>query len=234
VERDRRAFEDKLARTAEVFLGYRNGDELVAFGAVDVLERSVEGRTHGILFTHWAALHPDLRGRNVIQKVGARYFLRYRLAHPLRPVHWLFTASTFQSYLLLARNFQTFWPRPGAPWPARERRLVDEVMAESEARGWDPVAGVLERDGASRYREGVVEDDPKLLDHPTLGPVIRFYHLQNPGQGKGDSLGCLCPLTLANCLSWAVAALSRGLLRARRRAAEGVDRGEGPAASWLE
>src|SRR6185436_13104055 len=115
------------------------------------------------LLTHWAALHPDLRGRNVIQKVGARYFLRYRIAHPLRPVHWLFTASTFQSYLLLARNFQTFWPRPGAPWPARERRLVDEVMAESADRGWDPVAGVLKRDGASRYREGLVEDDPKLL-----------------------------------------------------------------------
>jgi hypothetical protein len=59
VERDRRAFEDKLARTREVFLGYRRGHELVAFGAVDVLERTVDGRTHGILFTPWAALHPS-------------------------------------------------------------------------------------------------------------------------------------------------------------------------------
>jgi hypothetical protein len=211
VERDRRAFEDKLASTREVFLGYRRRDELVAFGAVDVLERSVEGRTHGILFTHWAALHPDVRGRNVIQRVGARYFLRYRIAHPLRPVHWLFTASTFQSYLLLARNFRTFWPRPGSPWPARERRLVNDVMADGADRSWDPAAGVLKRHRASRYREGVVEDDPGLLQHPTLGPVIRFYHLQNPGQGDGDSLACLCPLTVTNCFSWARAALVRSL-----------------------
>ncbi len=58
-------------------------------------------------------------------------------------------------------------------------------MAEDRDTGWGSEAGVLVRDGASRYREGVVEDDPKLLDHPVLGPVIRFYHLQNPGQDQG-------------------------------------------------
>ena len=225
VERDRTAFEDKLARTREVFLGYRRGREMVAFGAVDLIERAIDGRTYGLLVTHWAALHPDVRGRNVIQRVGARYFLRYRMTHPLRPVHWLFTASTFQSYLLLARNFRTFWPRPGAAWPARERRLVAAVMAEGGDHGWDPETGVLERHGASRYREGVVDDDPELLDHPTLGPMIRFYRRQNPGQDQGDSLACLCPLTPANCLSWARVALARSLRRTTRASRRAPDPG---------
>lgn len=220
VERDRRTFADKLARTHEVFLGYLPGDELVAFGAVDTVERAIDGTSHTVLYTHWAVLDPRVRGRNVIQRVGFRYFLRARLRHLLRPIHWMFTASTFQSYLLLARNYETFWPRAGAAWPARERALVDSVMEESGDSGWDREAGVLRRKGTSRYREGVVDDDPRLLDHPTLGPVIRFYRGQNPGQVEGDSLLCLCPLSLANCWSWARTALGRSLRRERRRGAD--------------
>jgi hypothetical protein len=208
VERDRRAFEDKLARTHEVFLGHVDTGELVAFGAVDTFEREIEGRTHGILCTHWAALDPRVRGCNVIHRAGLRYILRYRFRNPLRPLYWMFTASTFQSYLLLVRNFETFWPRPGAAFPARERALVDAVMRESDP-GWDPDAGVLRRRGASRYREGVVDDDARLLGHPVVGPAVTFYREKNPGQVEGDSLLCLCPLSAANCWAMARAGLRR-------------------------
>ncbi len=170
VQRDRSAFEAKLARTEEVFLGRLPSDELVAFGAVDTLEDTIEGRTHALLYTHWAMLDPRVRGCNVIQRVGLRCFLRHRLRHPLRPVYWLFSASTYQSYLLLVRNFERFWPKLSVSWPSTERALVEAVMIASGDDGWDPEAGVLRRKGSSRYREGIVDDEPALLDHPTLGP----------------------------------------------------------------
>src|SRR5262249_8502085 len=105
---------------------------------------------------------------------------------------------------------------PGAPWPRRERALLEAVMARGADPAWDPEAGVLRRKGASRYREGVVDDEPAILDHPTLGPAIRFYRHRNPRHAGGGSLLCLGPLPASAGGSWARAALRR-VLRGRRR-----------------
>ncbi len=198
VQRNRGDFEDKLARTGEVFLGRARDGSLVAFGAVDVIEVDVGHGTETLLYTNWAAIDPAHRGTNVIQRVGFRYFLRARLRHPLRPIYWLFTASTYTSYLLLVRNYRAYWPRREEDTPAHPRALLDAAMRRAEPSTWDASAGVLRRHGASRYREGVVDDEPAVLDHPTLGPAVRYYRARNAGQGEGDSLACLCPLTAAN------------------------------------
>jgi hypothetical protein len=209
VQRDRRAFEDKLARIDEVFLGHLPTNELVVFGAVDVVEVDHERRTDALIYTHWAVIDPRFRGSNVIQHVGLRFLLRYRARHPLRAVYWMFTASTFHSYLLLVNNFATYWPRPGVAWPSRERTLVSAAMRLRSEPSWDEEAGVLRRKGASRYREGVVDDEPALLHHPVIGAALRFYRAENPGQPEGDSLVCLCPLSAANAWSCARAVAGR-------------------------
>jgi hypothetical protein len=216
VQRDRPSFERKLSHTGEVWLAHLPGGELVGFGAVDMIEVEHEGRTYALFYTHWGVLAPQLRGRNVSQRVGLRCFLRYRMRHPLRPVYWLFTASTFHSYLLLARNAATYWPRPGTPCPPRERAILAAAMQKLGDPTWDPDAGVLRRNGASRYREGVVDDDPTILDHPVVGAAVRFYREQNPRQVEGDSLVCLCPFSVGNWLWCARAVLGRmGVSRVR-------------------
>ena len=72
VQRDRSAFEAKLAMVGEVFLGYLPTNEIVAFGAVDVIEVEHEGRTHALLYTHWAVYDPKVRGSNLTQRAGLR------------------------------------------------------------------------------------------------------------------------------------------------------------------
>ncbi len=89
---------------------------------------------------------------------------------------------------------------------------------------------MLRRKGASRYREGVVDDDPRVLAHPVVGPAVRFYRERNPRQVEGDSLVCLCPLSLSNWLWCARSALARG--QRRRSGSVAVSRPEvaGPLA----
>jgi hypothetical protein len=204
VRRDQGAFEAKLASSEEVFLGRTNG-KLAAFGAVDTLTSTYGGRAHGIILTHWAALDPSVRGNNVIQRVGLRYFVRFRARHPRTPAYWMFGASTFKSYLLLPRNCAEFWPRRGHEWPARERALVRDVMERSNDSGWDPERGTIRRFGVSRYVEGVVDDAPEVLRDPD----VRYYRALNPGQRDGDTLVCLCPLHLTQWASIARASFRR-------------------------
>ena len=225
VERERVPFEKKLLSTSEVFLGEDAAGDLVLFGAVEVLTRAWEGESYGMLFTHWAALDPRHRGNNILQKIGLKYYLKYQLRHPTRMVYWILGASTFKSYLLLVHNFLEFWPRRDVAWPDRERALVAGVMGEAQDANWDEVAGLLRRRGASRYREGVVADEPGV----TLDPDLRFYSELNPAQAEGDTLLCIAPLTAKTWLNMARVG-ARRLLRGRRRARSSSSEG-GPRAA---
>ncbi len=210
--RERAVFDARLSASLEVFVGRLPDGRLVAFGVVDLLVARWRCRPHGLIHTNWAVIDPALRGQNLIQRAGFRSFVKYRLRHPSMRLYWLFGASTYKSYLLLARNFRDYWPRRGHAWPERERALVHDVMARAGGPGWDPSAGVIRRQGVSRYHEGVVDDDPAAL----ADPDVAFYAAANPGQAEGDTLLCICPLDLPNWLAIARRVVSRR--RARRPA----------------
>ena len=100
--------------------------------------------------------------------------------------------------------------------PERERELVRMVMVQERDPGWDPERGVVHRRGATRYRVGVVADEPEAMGDPD----VRFYAERNPGQEQGDTLVALCPLSLRNL--WSM--VGKAMARRRRRAAAGPGR----------
>ncbi len=206
------SFLRSLNATGEVYLCRdRAGGALVGFEANRVVTVALDGRKNTVIFTSYADLDPSFRGMDVLQRIGLRRFLRLKLRYPFRPLYWMFTASTFTSYLLLPRNFTEYWPHPQRPTPAAARALMNAVMRTVGSPEWDPETGVLTRRGKLRYREGVVADDLSVLEDPD----IRFYAAQNPGQATGDSLACLCPLNSRNFLYFL-----RTMLRRERRVRE--------------
>mgnify|MGYP000887921144 CR=1 FL=1 len=189
----------------EVFI-VTQGGFVVGFGGVRVFHPAWRGRRHTLIYTGRVCLRPELRGRNVIQRVGLRYYLRARRAHPWRPVYWLFAASSYKSYLLMPRNFVEYWPRPGVTPPARERALLASVAeAMDPPRAADdehPYADLV-------YVDGSVAIEPEALRDPD----VAYYARINPGHVHGDFVLGLVPLTVSN---WATA-LSRMAARALRR-----------------
>jgi hypothetical protein len=167
VSRSRETFEAALRGYERVSLWRREG-KLVGFAANKAVTVEIQGQPATALYSGWAILAPEVRGRNLLQAEGARCFARCKLQHPLRPTYWVFGASTYKSYLLLPRNFKTYFPRRERPWGGRELAVRDAVMAKLEDPHWDRLAGVIHRFGVSRYREGVVQDDPRVLDHPVV------------------------------------------------------------------
>lgn len=214
VRRERSTFEAKLGKVDEVFLCRNQAGQISAFGAVELVEGNCGG-PYAALVSHWAAFDPEARGTSIPHQLGLHYYVRYRLRHPLTPIYWLFTASTYKSYLLMSRNSSTYWPRPEASWPARERVIVDDVMRKTGEVNWDRETGVIRRFGASRYLEGVVADEPAAL----RDPQVRYYARMNPGQIHGDTLACLCPLSFDNWITIAKSAWRRTMRKLRGSAA---------------
>jgi hypothetical protein len=201
--------EAELRKRQRIALFRMNG-ALLGMAAIDIHPHDFRGRPLVAIATSNVLIRENWRGRNLVQKLGFRTFLKTRLRHPFRPIYWFFDTSSYKSYLLLPRNFRAWWPRFDEPTPEPVAALMDELATRAYGPAWRPARGIVVRSGRKRMRETAA---PLELT-PDSDPNLRFFASANPGHAEGDMLICLCPLTLANWLTLA----RRALMRRQRRA----------------
>jgi len=203
-----RAYAEAELRKRQSLAMFRMNGALLGVASIDVYPARFRGRRLGIISTTHVLLRENWRGRNLLQRLGLRTFLRTRLRYPFRPIYWFFDSFSYKSYLLLPRNFVDYWPRHDAPTPERYAALIDELATRSYGPAWRPARGVVVRSGQKRLRESAAPVAPGSDSDPDVG----FFTRTNPGHAEGDMLVCLCPLNLRNWLS-----VGRKMLQRARR-----------------
>jgi len=188
---------------------FRMNGSLLGMAAIDVFPAEFRGKKLVVISTSHVLIREAWRGRNLLQKLGARTFLAARLRYPLRPIYWIFDTFGYKSYLLLPRNFRQFWPRYDEPTPEPRAALIDQLATQKYGAAWRRELGVVVRSGHKRMRSTTA---PLVLG-PGSDPWLEFFARANPGHPEGDMLVCLCPLTLSNWIS-----VARNALRRLRRA----------------
>lgn len=196
VERD---YGEAELRKRQSIAMFRMNGALLGMAAIDIYPAKFRGRRLGIISTSHVLIRKNWRGRNLIQKLGVRMFLRARLRFPFRPIYWFFDTFSYKSYLLLPNNFHTFWPRFDQPTPEPRAALMDQLATQNYGPAWRPARGLAVRSGQKRMRETAAP----LTLRPDAGPDLQFFAHTNPGHAEGDMLICLCPLTISNWLSFA-------------------------------
>jgi len=206
-----RAFAEGKLRESERIALFRSGTDQSLVGMASLDTHAIEFRERPLvaIFTSHVLLREDHRGQNLVQRLGFRTFLEMRLRHPFRRIYWFFDTFSYKSYLLLARNLRSFWPRCESITPDWEQALIESLAGQIYGDAWQASRGVVIRSGRKRLRCGTAPIDPALATNPDF----QFFVQRNPGHAAGDMLVCLCPLTVRNWLGIATRALSR----ARRR-----------------
>jgi hypothetical protein len=202
VERD---YAETELRKRQSIAMFRMNGALLGVAAIDIHPGKFRGRRMAAISTAHVLIRENWRGRNLIQKLGLRTYLRTRLRYPFRPIYWFFDTFSYKSYLLLPRNFHTYWPRHDEPTPEPRAALIDQLATQTYGPAWRPARGLAVRSGQKRLRETAA---PLVLG-PDADPALQFFARMNPGHAEGDMLVCLCPLTLSNWLSVARKALAR-------------------------
>jgi hypothetical protein len=202
--------EAELRRRQNIALIRMNG-ALLGMAAIDAYPTEFRGRKLAIIATSHVLLRENWRGRNLLQKLGLRTFLKVRLRYPFRPIYWFFDTFSYKSYLLLPRNLQTFWPRHDQPTPEPCAALIDHLATQTYGPAWRPARGIVVRSGQKRLRETAA---PFGFGAEATAE-LEFFARSNPGHAEGDMLVCLSPLTVSNWVSIARKAAER---RRRRRA----------------
>lgn len=182
-------------------------DEQGALGgytAVHIYERRVGGKMTAILRSETGTLR-EHRGADLVVNCYARHVLRYRAAHPLRPLYLLGSLVHPSSYGLIARHVEEVWPREGIETPAEILELMSSL---GDAFGLDRVdaANALVRKVGWQT---IDSRDDRAYWERCERPGVQFFLRENPGYEDGHGLLTLVPLTLG--------AVTRGLAQLARQ-----------------
>jgi hypothetical protein len=191
VVRSRASFERGIRSSDELWLLELRTGGIVGFATVSFATHVVEGRERMAIYTQWAFVDPAHRRRGFIQRVGLSAWLRCRLRKPSRPVYWVFTASSLDSYMHMLRTAGVAYPNRHERTPPLLGEILDRTLRAVGTGGWDREGGVVRRSGEVRYLTGLARDDD-------TDPDAAFYRASNPGQEQGDSLGCIAAADFAN------------------------------------
>jgi hypothetical protein len=205
-----RAQFDAGVRAADEVVLYRKENRLVGLGLVRSFTERLAGRVIRVVWTGSVVLAPEFRGQNVIQRSAVARLALERVRHPLVPLYWFFDTFSYKSYLLMARNFRDFWPRPEQPTPAWEAEVLAALCARQHGALYDASRGVVGARG-KQLRPGVAE-----LPRRSADPHLAFFAQVNPGAAQGECLACLAPLDAPN-LTHLVARMAQRALRPSRR-----------------
>ncbi|MDP2310004.1 MAG: hypothetical protein Q8P18_28560 [Pseudomonadota bacterium] len=124
------------------------------------------------------------RGQTALQRAFFWYVVRARVRNPTRLVVWFLVSKGYKTYLLLARNFASFWPRREATTPDWVRALIVTMARDRFGDSLDEGALVL-RVAHGRLR-GAVAPIVGLVD-----PDIRYFAAANPNHAAGEELCCV-------------------------------------------
>jgi GNAT superfamily N-acetyltransferase len=156
------------------------------------LEAGVGGHTTSptVVYTSVVAVNPAYRRLGLPARMGLKTYLLERMHAPFTPLYWLAEAVSPAGYLLMARNFAHFWPRPGQRVPKHAQELIDATLAAADVSVFDRVgdAHVVLEDYPVIEREQAPEQWNRS------DADVDFFLRTNPDYWAGAALICLAPL----------------------------------------
>ncbi len=203
----RAQFEADLSRKDDVILLVDSGDgSLQGFSTLEVYRRRIRGRRFVAVFSGDTILEHAYWGQTALQSSFVRYVMKVKLSHPLEPVYWYLISKGYKTYLLLARNFASYYPRHDLPTPAFEQDILHLLSTDKYGPAYVPDEGVLRFEQCQgRLKPGVAPIDAGLLERAD----IRFFVARNPGHARGDELCCLGRVDLGLVLRFGSRLLSK-------------------------
>jgi len=124
-------------------------------------------------------------------------FLKYlwleKVKNPARPVYWFLISKGYKTYLLMANNFKTHYPRVDKPTPTLYKKLMTSFYGHRFSKSYKSEQGTIEFDDtACCLKEKVAEISDELFKNRK----IQFFAKMNPDWARGDELACIAEMTL--------------------------------------
>ena len=164
---------------------------IVGFSSVVTLAVGERDQGRGV-FSGDTIVVPEYWGTRALHFAFMRYIIRQKLRKPLSPLFWLLISKGYKTYLLMANNFDRYYPHPDQQHEDLEP-LVKSYCDALFPGYYAPHTRVLDfGESAQRLRRGVAAVSDELVREV---PKVRFFQERNPTWNRGTELPCIALLS---------------------------------------
>ena len=115
--------------------------------------------------------------------------LKAKAKHPFCEVYWFLISKGYKTYLLLANNFKTYYPRYDKDTPERHQKIIKQFGTNLFGRLYQSDKFLLSSANMfDRLKQSVAPISDSLLK---CNPKIAYFQKMNPHWQEGDELCCI-------------------------------------------
>ena len=193
-----------LNTTKEIFTKDLNDKDIV-FLLVDQKSQEIQGfstlkniaikegkKTIHAVFSGDTIIEKEYWGQGALGIAFLKYLFMQKLRRPFSPLYWFLISKGFKTYLLMANNFQTHYPRFESKTPKSIQSLIDHLGESLFADSYRSDLGLIKIQNKDALKEDVAPITVDMLKNERISYFVKL----NPDWKKGDELVCLAQMTL--------------------------------------
>lgn len=183
---------DLSKKDGAILLREQETGRIVGFSSIVTLPVGKNGSKGSGVFSGDTIVMPEYWGSRALHFAFIRHIIRLKLRKPTSPLFWLLISKGYKTYLLMANNFDRYYPHPEERCEEFEP-LVKSYCDKLFPGTYDPEKKVLDfGESAQRLRSGVAGVTDDLAREV---PKVRFFQERNPTWNRGTELPCIALLS---------------------------------------
>lgn len=181
-------FSDLSNKDKIILLRERKSNDIKGFSTLKKIKVELDDQSVFALFSGDTIVDSDFWGQSALSIQFVKNLVVYKLLHPRDPLYWFLICKGFKTYLLLTKNFDTYYPRFDQETPENIFQLIDRLAFKFYPHDYNKATKVIELSGKSyKLKEDIAPIGPQEMKNPH----INFFNKKNPGWTEGDELCCV-------------------------------------------
>jgi len=155
-------------------------------------------------------LNKNYWGTSALGKAFLKYLWQVKITHLTTPVYWFLISKGYKTYLLMANNFKTHYPRFEEPTPPHFQKVMNTFYSKKFVTNYLAEKDLIHFQTPSCHLKENVAD---ISEAQLKLPRVQFFQKKNPNWKLGDELTCIAEMTLWMPMTYAIKKLIKGLLK---------------------
>jgi hypothetical protein len=205
---------DLNKKDGAVIIRKRDTKEVVGFTTYVKVDIEHKGKKVSALFTGDTIIEKEFWGDTALQLAAVRVALSTLFRSPRTPLYWFLITKGYKTYLLMANNFPSYFPRYDREFDPDTKEILHALCTKLFPGYYDEGTGLIGfGDSYQKLKDNVTDISDEMK---AKYPKIAFFEKLNPTWREGTELPCIGEVTLTMVLSNAFKFISRTLINPRK------------------
>jgi len=195
----REQFRNDLLKKDHIFiLKDQKTLDIKGFSTIVALQLTVQGQKVRGFFSGDTVVDKEYWGQGTLGVAFLKFLFMQKLKKPMSPLYWFLISKGYKTYLLMANNFATHYPRYEEKAPSDMQEIIDGFSKQLYPQNYSAQTGVISfTEDATLLKDALKEDITPISLELMKHPRIAFFAESNPGWLHGDELACIAKMTFS-------------------------------------